>query len=51
MSGGERLAAALDSVAGRVGEPVELALILGTGLGGLAAEVEALVPRIAASVA
>ena len=40
MSAGERLAAALASVAGRAGPPVEVALILGSGLGGLAEAVE-----------
>ena len=37
----ERLAAALASVAGRAGPPVEVALILGSGLGRLADAVEA----------
>ena len=36
----DRLTAALASVAGRVGPPVELALILGSGLGGLADAIE-----------
>ncbi len=40
MNAGERVAAALGSVADRAGGPVEIALILGSGLGGLAAEVE-----------
>jgi purine-nucleoside phosphorylase len=37
---GDRLAAAHASLAGRAGPPPELALILGTGLGGLVREVE-----------
>lgn len=41
MTPESRLAAAHASVAGRVGAPVEVGLILGTGLGGLAAEVGA----------
>ena len=41
MSGAERLAAALASIAGRAGPPVEVALILGSGLGRLAEAVEA----------
>ena len=41
MSGAERLAAALASIAGRAGPPVEVALILGSGLGRLADAVEA----------
>ncbi|HRO12349.1 purine-nucleoside phosphorylase [Amaricoccus sp.] len=38
---GERLEAAFDSIAGRAGPPVEIALILGSGLGRLADAVEA----------
>ncbi len=41
MSGAARLAAALASVEGRAGPPVEVALILGSGLGRLAEAVEA----------
>jgi purine-nucleoside phosphorylase len=41
MSAGERLAAALASVYGRAGPPIEVALILGSGLGQLADAVEA----------
>ena len=41
MSGATRLAAALASIAGRAGAPVEVALILGSGLGRLADAVEA----------
>ena len=41
MSSSARLAAALASIAGRAGPPVELALILGSGLGRLAEAVEA----------
>ncbi|MFT3974583.1 MAG: purine-nucleoside phosphorylase [Amaricoccus sp.] len=43
---GERLTAAMDALAGRTGAPVEVALILGSGLGGLAdaVEVDATIP-------
>jgi purine-nucleoside phosphorylase len=40
MTGADRLAAALASLEGRIGPPPEVALILGSGLGGLADAVE-----------
>ncbi len=41
IASSDRLARALASIAGRAGPPVEIALILGSGLGGLADAVEA----------